>query len=100
MVYQVGRPAMLEGKRFLPLTGTPMAKMLRSSTLLADWEPEPLTVAIWMLKSLTTGLGGAAGSASPCADGAPALVVAMWRSSLRSRKWKDSGGLSSASIIS
>jgi hypothetical protein len=32
-----------------------MVKMLRSRTLLADCEPEPLTVAIWMLKSLMTG---------------------------------------------
>jgi hypothetical protein len=34
---------------------------------------------------LMTGLGEAAGSVpdSPCADGAPALVVAMWRCSLR-----------------
>ena len=28
MVYQVGRPADVEGKRFLPLTGIPMRKML------------------------------------------------------------------------
>src|SRR5271155_5362829 len=54
MVYQVGNPAMLEGKRFLPLTGTPMRKMLRKSTLLADCDPDPLTVATWMLKSFTT----------------------------------------------
>src|SRR5438270_14084959 len=54
MVYQVGSPAMFEGKRFLPETGMPMRKMLRSSTLLADCDPDPLTVATWMLKSLTT----------------------------------------------
>src|SRR5271170_4563476 len=54
MVYQVGNPAMFEGKRFLPLTGTPMRKMLRNSTLLADCDPDPLTVATWMLKSFTT----------------------------------------------
>ena len=45
MVNQVGSPAMLEGKRFLPLTGTPIWKMVRMRILLADWEPEPLTVA-------------------------------------------------------
>src|ERR1700728_538916 len=91
MVYQVGRPAILEGKRFLPLTGTPIAKMLRNRILLADWDPEPWTVAIWMLKSLVIGLGGGADSepVSPCADGAPALVVAMWRSSLRDQISKD-----------
>src|ERR1700753_1276585 len=54
MVYQVGRPAIFDGKRFLPLMGTPIAKILFSRTLLADCDPEPLTVATWMLKSLTT----------------------------------------------
>src|ERR1700733_14897119 len=54
MVNQVGRPAIFDGKRFLPLIGTPIAKMLFSRTLFADWDPEPLTVATWMLKSLTT----------------------------------------------
>src|SRR6266699_285456 len=52
MVYHVGRPAMLEGNRFLPETGTPIWKILRSSTVLADCDPEPFTVATWMLKSL------------------------------------------------
>src|SRR5919108_5574519 len=54
MVYQVGRPAMFEGNRFLPETGTPIWKIVRSSTVLADCEPEPFTVATWMLRSLTT----------------------------------------------
>src|ERR671913_640317 len=53
MVYQVGRPAILDGKRFLPETGTPIWKIDRSSTRLAVWLPEPLTVATWILKSLT-----------------------------------------------
>src|SRR5690348_1129196 len=56
MVYQVGRPAILEGNRFLPETGTPIWKMVRNSTVLELWEPEPFTVATWMLMSLTTGL--------------------------------------------
>ena len=34
MVYQVGSPAMFEGNRFLPETGTPIWKMLRSKTVL------------------------------------------------------------------
>ena len=34
-------------------TGTPIWKMERSRTRLAVWLPEPLTVATWMLKSLT-----------------------------------------------
>src|SRR5262245_3793009 len=54
IVNQVGSPAMFDGNRFLPLTGMPIWKMARSSTLLAVWLPEPLTVATWMLKSLTT----------------------------------------------
>ncbi len=54
MVYQVGRPAMLDGKRFLPETGTPIWKILRSNTVLADCEPDPFTVATCMLKSFTT----------------------------------------------
>jgi hypothetical protein len=36
---------MLEGKRFLPLHGTPIWKMERISMLFAVWLPEPLTVA-------------------------------------------------------
>src|SRR3972149_9191125 len=54
MVNQVGRPAMFDGNMFLPETGTPIWKMDRSSTRLAVWLPDPLTVAIWILKSLTT----------------------------------------------
>jgi hypothetical protein len=54
MMYQVGCPAMFEGKRFFPLTGTPISKMLFSKTLLADCEPEPFTVATLMLKSFVT----------------------------------------------
>src|SRR6476620_7719330 len=53
MVYQVGRPAMFEGNMFLPDTGTPIWKIERSKTRFAVWLPDPLTVATWMLKSLT-----------------------------------------------
>ena len=59
MVYQVGSPAMFEGNRFLPETGTPIWKMLRNRTVLELCEPEPLTVATWMLMSLTIGLRSA-----------------------------------------
>src|SRR5512144_2527202 len=55
IVNHVGSPAMFDGNRFFPLTGMPIWKMARSSTLFAVWLPEPLTVATWMLKSLTTG---------------------------------------------
>ena len=64
MVYQVGRPAIFDGNRFLPETGTPNWKIDRSSTRFAVWLPDPLTVATWMLKSLTIrrAAGGAAAS--------------------------------------
>src|SRR5262245_7913316 len=54
---------MFEGKRFFPLTGIPIWKIERRSTLFAVWEPEPLTVATWRLKSLTRGFtwGGKGG---------------------------------------
>ena len=65
MVYQVGSPAMFEGNMFLPETGTPIWKMVRSRTVFALCEPDPFTVATWMLKSLTTGSRTAPCSA-PC----------------------------------
>ena len=45
---------MFDGNMFLPETGTPDSSIDRSSTMFAVWLPDPLTVAIWMLKSLTT----------------------------------------------
>ena len=81
------------GKRFLPLTGMPIPKMLRSSTLLADCEPDPFTVATWILKSLMTGFGAAPDESffvpeTGCPASMPALSratspVAMWRDSLQ-----------------
>src|SRR5437588_1347923 len=53
MVNQVGRPAMLDGNMFFPLTGTPIWKIERIRTLFDDCDPEPLTVATWMVQSLT-----------------------------------------------
>src|SRR4051812_49230828 len=52
-VYQVGRPAILEGKRFLAPTGMPMRNKDLSRMLLADCEPLPFTVAAQILQSLT-----------------------------------------------
>src|SRR5580698_6097025 len=81
MVYQVGNPAMLEGNRFFPLTGIPIPKMLLSRTRLADCEPDPLTVATWMLKSLMTRLDvGVCSAAELPAPGAPTATspVAIW----------------------
>src|SRR5262249_34586266 len=53
-VNQVGSPWMLEGKRFLPETGIPIWKIARIRMLLDDMLPEPLAVATWIEKSLTT----------------------------------------------
>ena len=55
---------MFEGKTFLPLQGMPIAYRARSSTRLADWLPEPLTVPTRMARSFTE-----AGD-----DGAPSLT--------------------------
>ena len=44
---------MFDGNRFFPETGMPIWKIERISIRLAVWLPEPLTVATWMLKSLT-----------------------------------------------
>src|SRR5262245_14978160 len=69
---------MLEGKMFLPDTGTPMRKIERIRTLLADWLPDPFTVATWIWKSLTietTGTATAVVSVS-AATGAPAAAEA------------------------
>src|SRR5437667_3358157 len=83
MVYHVGNPAILEGKRFLPETGTPIWKMVRNSTELADCEPEPLTVATWMLRSLTICFGSVGcGEAASCT---PTSLVAIGKNFLQSR---------------
>ena len=55
---------MFDGNMFLPLTGTPIWKIERIRTLFDDCEPEPLTVATWMVRSLTVGAAAAAGSSS------------------------------------
>jgi hypothetical protein len=61
MVNHVGSPAMFEGKRFFPPTGTPIWKMARRSVVLAVWLPEPFTVATWRLNSLTREVGALKG---------------------------------------
>src|SRR5688572_9628731 len=78
MVYQVGSPAILDGNMFLPDTGTPIWKIERSSTRLAVWLPEPLTVATWMLKSLTR--RGVAAT-SPAAGGLGGITLILNSSS-------------------
>jgi len=44
---------MFDGKTFLPLQGTPIPLIARSSTRFADWLPEPLTVPTRIARSLT-----------------------------------------------
>ena len=51
MMNHVGRPEMLLGKRFFPLTGTPISNNAFSSIKLDDWEPVPLAVATLITKS-------------------------------------------------
>src|SRR3989442_3364363 len=53
--YHVGRPSMLDGKTFLGATGIPIWKIALVNTRFAVWLPEPLTVAAWMVRSLTVG---------------------------------------------
>jgi hypothetical protein len=55
---------MFEGNIFFPETGMPIWKIARIITLLAVWLPDPFTVAIWMLKSLTTEWFGLPGRVS------------------------------------
>src|SRR5215212_6359569 len=80
MVNQVGRPAMLEGNMFFPLTGTPIWKMERMRTLFDDCDPEPLTVATWIVQSFTTvPLPPVAGSSSTAvADEVSDTTFSFW----------------------
>src|SRR5690349_4375489 len=54
IVYQVGRPEIFDGNRFLPLTGMPILKSARINVEFAVWLPDPFTVAATIEKSLTT----------------------------------------------
>src|SRR5437868_4252611 len=49
--YHVGRPWMFEGKMLRGLTGTPIRRMDLAKRVLAEAEPEPLTLANLMTKS-------------------------------------------------
>jgi hypothetical protein len=55
--YQVGMPWMLDGKMLRGATGTPMRMMARANSSLAEAEPEPLTLANLMTKSLLLWMG-------------------------------------------
>src|SRR5271167_5205564 len=94
MVYHVGRPAMFDGNKFLPETGTPIWKMVRSRIELALCDPEPLAVATWMLKSLTMG-ARSADAAEPV--GAISVVTINTPDSVAPRNMHD--GVEGAFII-
>src|ERR1044072_6142025 len=49
--YHVGRPWMLDGKMLRGLTGTPMRRIDFAKRVLAEADPEPLTLANLMTKS-------------------------------------------------
>ncbi len=51
--YQVGSPWILDGKKFLPTTGTPIRKIDFMISELALADPVPLTLANLTTKSLT-----------------------------------------------
>src|SRR5438552_1463003 len=54
--YQVGRPWMFDGKMLRGETGMPMRRKLFANSSLAEAEPEPLTLANLMTKSLTASI--------------------------------------------
>jgi hypothetical protein len=49
---------MFDGKMLRGLTGTPMRRIDRANSSLADAEPEPLTFANLTTKSLTAAIAG------------------------------------------
>ncbi len=51
MMNHVGKPEMLLGNRFLPLTGTPISKRECIRIRLEDCEPVPFAVATLITKS-------------------------------------------------
>ena len=65
-MYQVGRPWMLLGNRFLPTTGIPILKKARSNTPLLVWLPDPLIVAMFSEKLLITAGRSATGIGASC----------------------------------
>src|SRR5512135_1461327 len=73
IVYHVGRPWMLEGKRFLPETGIPILNKARKMVVLAVELPDPLTVPTVIEKSFTT-LSG---------------MVLLWLAYVQLESWKD-----------
>src|SRR5688572_7945127 len=64
--YHVGRPWMLDGKMLRGLTGTPMRRMARAKSSLAEAEPEPLTLANLTTQSLTDSILFMSGRSSGC----------------------------------
>src|SRR5262249_15336639 len=69
--YHVGRPWMFDGKMLRELMGTPMRRIDVANRRLALAEPEPLTLADLMTKSLvaSSGRGMRARRPAPCPGG-------------------------------
>src|SRR2546427_5157331 len=68
---------MLEGNTFFGATGIPMRKIALVRTRFAVWLPEPLTVAAWMVRSLTMGSvtsGASSGFYAPARPGLDSLL--------------------------
>jgi hypothetical protein len=59
--YQVGSPWMFDGKMLRGLTGTPMRRIALANSSFAEAEPEPLTLANLMTKSLVAVIGDGTG---------------------------------------
>src|SRR5438874_13720098 len=73
-MYHVGKPEMLEGKRFFGLTGMPILKAARTSMPFAVWLPEPLTVATTIEKSFTISGRSPDGAASALSSTSAVLM--------------------------
>src|SRR5688572_6084809 len=56
--YQVGRPWMLDGKMLRGLIGTPMRRIARANSSLAEADPDPLTFANLTTKSFVAAIAG------------------------------------------
>src|SRR3972149_5240073 len=55
--YQVGKPWILDGKMLRGLTGTPMRRIALANIMFAEADPDPLTLANLITKSLVLWIG-------------------------------------------
>src|SRR5579875_1365582 len=84
---------MLDGNTFFGATGMPIEKMARVSTRLADWLPEPLTVAAWNVRSLMICPGVMASLQSTLlASSASVAAVPLAHPESLARRWHSAAG--------